>query len=102
MLLIQHNQPKVLDRRKNCRAGSQNHGFFALVDFEPGAETFRIRQAAVQNFKPVAEVPLKKTAQLLGERNFGHQADRGAAACQHFAHAANIKFGFAAAGDPVD
>ena len=83
LLLVNHNQPNLFQRRKHRRAGTHHHICQALLDAPVLVGALCHGQSAVQHRHPLTKSAAEQPDRLRREGNFRHQNDDPFALCAH-------------------
>ncbi len=101
MLLVDDDQPEVLDRGEHGRARPHAHPRLALAQPPPLGVALAGRQPRVQHGDGVAEAFDEAPDDLRGERDLGHEHDRAAPLLQRGGGGAQVDLGLARPGHAV-
>ncbi len=101
MLLVDDDQPEVVERREHRRARPDAHARLAAAHAPPLVVALARREPRVHDRHRVAEALDEAAGRLRRERDLGHEHDRRAAALERGRHRAQVDLGLAAAGDAV-
>ena len=101
LLLVQDDQPQVLQRGEHRRPGTQHDVCLSPADALPLVVSLRQPQAAVQQGHLIPEIGGKPGHHLGRQGDFRHQDHHGPALGQQGLGQADIHQGLAAAGDPL-
>jgi hypothetical protein len=82
VLLVDHDQPEVGDRREDRRARADRDARLAAAQPPPLVVSLALAERGVQQRDGVAETRLEATDRLRGERDLGHQHDHSLAALE--------------------
>ena len=102
VLLVDHDQAEVLDRREQRRARADRDRRGAAAQPLPLLEPLARAQAAVQHRERVAEAAAQPREDLVRERDLGHEHERPPARVERGGDRAQVDLGLAAAGDAVE
>ena len=101
VLLVDDDQPEVVERREHRRARAHAHARLAAPHPPPLVVALALREPRVHHRHPLAEALDEAPRRLRRERDLRHQHDRRAAALERGRHRAQVDLGLAAAGDAV-
>ena len=101
MLLIHHDQPQPLHRRKHRRARADHHPRASQADTPPLVKALTRGQARMQHRGHIAKARAEPRDHLRGQHDLRHQHNGSAPTLQAAAHGADEYFGLAASGDAM-
>ena len=101
MLLVDDDQPDVVQRREHRRARAHADPRLAAAQAHPLVVALADAERRVQHGDDVAEAGLEAPQHLRGERDLGHEHDRRAPGLQRRLHRPEIDLGLARAGDAL-
>ena len=102
VLLVDDDQPEVLERREHRRARADAHARLAPAHPPPLVVALALRQLGVHDRDGVAEALDEAPRGLRSQRDLGHEHDRRLAALERRGHRAQVDLGLAAAGHAVE
>ncbi len=102
MLLVEHNQPQLVERQEQRRARPEHRADGAVIDAAPGAAALARRHVRMPLGRPRAEAPGEALDEGVGERDLRQNDQRLPPGPQRVRHRLEEHFGLAAAGDPVE
>ena len=102
VLLIDNDQPRLGQRGKDRRAGTDDNAGFAITRGDPGVQPLAVIQPGMQNHHRDTEALLKAFHGLRGQANFGNQYQCLASGGQATFNGLQVDFGLATAGYPVE
>ena len=97
LLLVDHDQPEIFDRRENGRARSYHHARLPAPHAPPFARALHFRQRAVQHRDARAESRPAQSSAPKSECDLRNQNQRGLVSRERFLDGAQIHFRFPAA-----
>ena len=101
MLLVDHDETWIFERREHGGTGAEDYWRFSVTRGEPGIQALLIVQPRVQHRDRNAKTPFKTANQLGSEADFRHQRQRLLSLCQHWFDHIQIDLSFTATGDTV-
>ena len=101
MLLVDDDQPEILDRREHGRAGTDAHTRLPFAQPAPLGVALPGRQPRVQHRDRLAEAFDEAPDDLRREGDLGHEHDRAATLLQRGVRGAQVDLGLARAGHAV-
>ena len=101
VLLVDDDQPEILDRREHGRARADADPRLALAQAPPLLVALGRAQLRVQHRDGVAEAFDEAPDDLRGQRDLRHEHDRAASLLQRGRGGAQVDLGLAGAGDAV-
>ena len=102
MLLVDHDQGEVADRREHRRARPDADARLTLAQAQPLVAALARRQGGVQDRDPVAEPGPEPGHRLRREADLGDEDDRPPPPRQRRLDSGEVDLGLARPGDPVD
>ncbi len=101
MLLVDHDQAEVADRREDGRAGADADAGLAAAQAPPLVVALAGGESRVEDREAVAEAGAEARHGLRREADLGDEDDRAAAALQRRLDRGQVDLGLAGAGDAV-
>ena len=101
VLLVDHDQAEVADRREDRRARADRDPRLAGAQAAPLVVALALAERRVQQRDRVAEARLEAPDGLRRERDLGHEHDHALAALERRGGRAQVDLGLARAGDAV-
>ena len=102
MLLVDHDQPDVVERREHRRSRPDAHARLAAAQPQPLVAALAPTEAGVEHRDDVAEPGLEPSHGLRRERDLGHQDDRGPPGRERGLDRLEVHLGLARAGHAVE
>jgi hypothetical protein len=101
VLLVDDDQPDLLQWCEHRRARADAHARLARAQPHPFVVALALRQRRVQDRDHISEPRLEAPQRLRGQRDLGDEHDRGAPDGEHRFDGAQVHLGLARAGDTV-
>ncbi len=102
LLLVDHDQAEVGDRREQGRAGAEHHARLAAAHPLPLLVALADAHPRMQDGEVIAEAQLDGAGEGRHERDLGHQQDRRPPAGERLLGGPQIDLGLAGAGHPLE
>ena len=102
MLLVNHDQANVVERREHGGAGTDADARFAGTQPQPLVMALALAEPGMEHRDDVAKAGLEATDGLRGERDLGNQHDRAPSGLERGLHRLEVDLGLARPGHAVE